>query len=231
VSATVCAVVAGSRRLDLALAAQRRQPESIIRTAGPLDAGLRHARESGAEWVWVLDGSAAPQPEALLALLQALDRVERLPEPQLLAGVVLEEDGSLDPTRAAWYRRGPREQTMAAGERRLLPIRAAAGPVLVRSDVVDALAPPRRALAPPGGVLEWTARLLRARVGYWVPDSESLALASGRNQARSPRTAAALLLGGAFAGRERVRVGLELLGGVAGPLRARASEAPPRGRS
>jgi hypothetical protein len=206
----VCAVLGrSSEALEQALAAQQQKPGTVIRHEEGLVAGLRQALEGAAEWIWVLDGSAVPRQGALAAFLEALDRVGGLPEPVLLAGVVVGPDGLVDEPRAAWYLRSGIEPAMTAAGRRLLPIRAAGGPVLVHRAALDAL--PRTGLAPPGGVLEWTARLLRARAGYLVPESEHSALAHVRHPLDDPRVAAALLLGGGLSGAERLSVVFDLV--------------------
>lgn len=209
---SVCTVVAqAGERLELALAAQSRPPDTTIRHSGALGRMLRSAHATQAEWIWLLDESAAPRPDALLALLQALARLDGLPEPAVLAGVVLTPGGEVDIDLAAWYRGAPTEIAMAAVDRRLLPIRAAPAPVLVHRRAVESEPGPRGSLVRPAAVLEWTARVLRSGHGYCVPESVSVSTGSGRGRVGGPLGAAALLMGGAFRGAERLRVGLDLL--------------------
>jgi hypothetical protein len=161
------------------------------------------------DWILVCDPAFAPRPGAVEALSGALERIDGLPAPALLAAVVVGGDGEVDAALAAWYRRAPTELAMAAAERRLLPIRAAAGPVLVRRTVAAAQPPP--AGLAPGAVLEWTARLLREAPGYLVPESRFGVSGRARDPALAPVTAAKLVAGRAFAGTDRLRVAAELL--------------------
>jgi len=182
-------------------------------TVGPdgrLDEALRRALAGGAEWIWVLDGTAVPRAGALERLLAALERVDGLPDPVLLGAVVVDSGGRVDRARAPWYRRAPTELAMAAAERRLLPIRASSGPVLVQRSAAEAEPPRAGSAFAPGVVLEWTARLLRDRVGYMVPESEAVAAAGARDPALDPRTALRLVAGTAFSGTDRLRVVAEL---------------------
>ena len=183
---------------------------TVVQHAGALGEGLRRGLATGADWIWVLDGSAAPRPGALDELLGALERTGGLPDPVLLGGVVVDAGGRVDEARAAWYRRAPTELAMAAAERRLLPIRASAGPVLVSRRGAEAEPPRERAAFGAGAVLEWTARLLRDGVGYLVPASEYVAAGAARDPALDPLTAARLVGGRAFSGTDRLRVGFEL---------------------
>jgi len=215
--ACVCAVLdPASSPLDRALAAQRRPPDHLVRDGGPLRGRLERALASGADWVWVLDGSVVPREGSLLELLHGLDRVGELQEPHVMTGVVLAPDGLVDEGRVLWYRRNQIDIAMASAEARLLPIRAATGSVLVRRDAVEAELPPERAHLAPAAVLEWTARILRTRTGYLAPESESEAVEPGYDPASDPVTAARLLFGGALQRFDRLRYGFELAERVGG---------------
>jgi hypothetical protein len=157
----------------------------------------------------VLAGYAFPERRALAALLAALDRLQGLPQPVLLAGAVHGTAGELDPRWASWYRRHPTQAAMAAAGRRLLPIRASAGPLLVNRRALEQGPMPRGKLAEPGQTLEWTARLLHSGAGYLVPDSRSI-VRPGMNPPADARSSAALVLGAAFTGGDRLRAALEL---------------------
>jgi hypothetical protein len=176
----------------------------------PFEPALRRAAGAGDDWLLVCDRALAPRGAAADALLAAVGRVDGLPAPVLLAAVVVDRAGAVDDGRAAWYRRAPTELAMAAAERRLLPIRAAAGPVLVRAEAASATPPRASAAFEPGELLEWTARLLRDGAGYLVPQSEYTAPSATRDPALRPLTAARLLAGTAFAGTDRLRVAAEL---------------------
>ena len=170
------------------------------------DGGLRRGLDTGAEWLWLLDTSALPQPRALGALLDALGRTVGLPAPAILAGIVVRHDGRVDEGRAPWSRRGVTELSMEAAERRLLPIRAATTPLLVHRSALQLAPGPRPGLPLSGALLEWTARTLRTATGYLVPDSVHLAGREARPPSREARTATALMLGGGLSKLERIKL-------------------------
>jgi hypothetical protein len=207
---SVCALVGRpSRELEDALTDQRAELAGTV-VEGRLRRGLERALESGPDWVWVLDGSCIPRPGALEGLLSALDGVDGLDAPVLLASVVVTPDGGLDPGRPPWYRRFHLDLAMGSVERGLLPVRASAGPVLVRCDAVEARLPRADAEVAPGAVLEWTARLLRDATGYLVADSACVAPEPSRDPMRDPPTALRLLLGRGLVRLERLALLLEL---------------------
>ncbi len=220
---SVCAVVDVSlKSVARAVEEQTRRPNATVPLRDSLPATLRRAVEGGAEWVWILDGTAVPRPGALAALLDALARVDDLARPDLLAGVVRTPDGRFDEGRGLWCPRREIALVMAAAPRRLLPIYAAAGPVLVRGDALRGVRLRRTELSP-GGMLDLTARILGKRTGYLVPESRSDAAAPFR--ADRAATAARLVLGGAFKGLDRLRIGYEVLHGAGQDLN-RAESAP-----
>src|SRR5436305_11135684 len=101
----ICAVVgppAGA--LERAVKAQTRPPEGLVTAEGGLRSGVESALTTGADWLWLLDGSSVPRPEALAAMRAALERLEGLPDPALLGGVVVGSEGGVDETRARWAR-------------------------------------------------------------------------------------------------------------------------------
>ena len=61
-------------------------------------------RAAGAEWLWLRDGSAVPAADALERLLDALEHLDGLPAPVLLASRVVGPDGAPVP---AGDRAGP----------------------------------------------------------------------------------------------------------------------------
>ena len=201
---SVCALWGGAPDAAAGLAADR-----IV--LGSLGTGLHHALDAGAEWIWVLDGTAMPTPAALPALLDAIDRASALPEPAsrfgtpvLFASVVVDECGAVDEARGGWYRRNHIDLTMGSSGSRLLPIRAAGGPVLVHRDAAEN-APACE------GVFEWTAHILRDGVGFLVPESESVALAPADDPLGDPRTFARLVRSGALGRLDIARAMHELV--------------------
>jgi hypothetical protein len=187
-------------------------PELGVQTivADGLRQGVVRALATDAEWIWVLDGSAAPRPGALDALLASLERVDGLPQPALLTGVVLTRDGRVDPNRTPWYRRFQLDVALTSADRELVPVRGTPGPALVHRWAAALDLPRDAAAIDPRGVLEWTTRVLRHRTGYLVPDSESEAVDTAGDPLLAPATAARLLLGRAIVGTDRVGFVLEL---------------------
>jgi len=185
----------------------------VLRHEGAFRVGLARAVELQAEWewLWVLDGRVAPRADALLALLEALRRMDGLPEPAVLVSVLRAPDGRLDQSGSLWYRRNQIDPAMLAAARHLLPVRAAAGPLLVHREAVESEQPRADAEVTPATVFEWTARILRFRTGYLVADSEVDALAPGADPLADPVTVTRLLLGGALIRFDRVRLGYELV--------------------
>jgi hypothetical protein len=178
--------------------------------ADRLRRGVVRALATDAEWIWVLDGTAVPRPGALDALLAGVGRVDGLPQPALLTGVVVTAQGRVDPNRPPWYRRFQIDVALASAESSLLPVRGSTAPVLVRREAAAADLPRRGAPVAPGAVLEWSARLLRSRTGYMVPDSESDGHGTRRDPMLEPATAARLLGGRALVRLDRVGLVLEL---------------------
>jgi hypothetical protein len=223
----ICPVV-GRPSPELADALAAQGPELAPAVAGArLRTAVEQALATGADWLWVLDGTAVPRPGALAALLAAADRLGDLPPPALLTGMVVGPDGRAHARRGPWYHRFRIDLALEAADRGVAPVRGSRGPLLVRR---EAAGPLPRAGAPftPAGVLEWSAALLRAErgVGYLVPASESVADAGARDPMREPATAARLLLGRALRRLDRVALLLEL--SEQATLRRDASATPTR---
>jgi hypothetical protein len=191
---------------------------------------VRAAAGRAAGWVWVVDGSARPRPDALRRLLAAIAAAEAdgLPAPVVVASVVLGADGAAEGGHGAWLRRGSSDLAMRSVRRRLLPIRAArAGSLLVRAR------PGAGARLPVGdaAALAWTARLLRDAVGYLATESVADAVEParwpadglGRTPAQDARAALAMLRDPGWAAKERLWLAAEAAG------RARSLVRAPRG--
>src|SRR3954452_10271684 len=120
---------------------------------------------AGGTWLWLRDGTAEPEPDALQRLqaaLEPLSGLSALPAPVLLCSKVVGPDGELAEALGPWYRRDDAAQAIEAAGRRLLPGRAArTASVLVREDAAAAAGPPRSRLPAGAAGLEWTARVLR----------------------------------------------------------------------
>ncbi len=188
-------------------------------------------------WLWLLDGTAVPRPDALRRLLDAVDVAATLPAPApaLLTSKVLAPDGSLDVGRAAWYRRGGEtDLAMRAARVRLLPVRAArASSLLVTREAGVSTGSVRARLTGPGAAMEWTARLLRDRVGYLAPASVAEAAvgagwgvqAAGRDGVDDLLVTAAMLTGSGWHRREKLWLAAEGVGRAASAVMGSAAGA------
>ena len=203
----VCAVVSGSSpELEEVVAAQGAElvVDDVLRS------GVERALRTRCEWLWVLEGESVPRPGALQGLLDGHARADGLPEPVLFTGMILTPDGAANPRRTAWYRRFHLHVALDSVDHRLVPVRGSGGPVLVERAAAAADLPRAGAPVSPGSVLEWTARLLRFRNGYLVPESESVAAASDRDPLLDPVTALRLMFGPALLRLDRLALVLEL---------------------
>ncbi|MFH5824208.1 glycosyltransferase [Georgenia sp. AZ-5] len=140
--------------------------------AGGFAAGIAHAvRTHGADLVWIMDDDTVPTPTALAELLEA--RAAYPGEPALLASRVVWHDGRDHPMNT------PRERPGVSGE---LAVKARAVQatqlrsasfvsLLVDARAVRAHGLPEAAYFLWNDDFEYTARLLRRRVGLYVPAS------------------------------------------------------------
>jgi hypothetical protein len=155
-----------------ALDRQTRQPDETVVHYGSWHAACVAALSRGAEWYWLLDGDAVPEPEALQQLFEALAALDGLPSPALLASRVLDGEGRLDPRSEPWPPLLDRVLVIAAAQRRLVSLRLARwGSLLVHRSTLDRYGSPRSDYAGGADDLEWTARILRAEPGYLAPRS------------------------------------------------------------
>jgi rhamnopyranosyl-N-acetylglucosaminyl-diphospho-decaprenol beta-1,3/1,4-galactofuranosyltransferase len=216
----VCAVVApdaaeaGRREVLAGLERQRRPPDAL-------------APAPDCEWLWLLDGTAVPEPDALAALLEALEAHDALPEPVLLASKVVGPDGSPHPAALPVPAVG-RDLTVAAVRRRLLAIRAARpGSLLVHRGGIERCGPP------PGGGddLVWSARVLRDGFGALVPGSVAVRATPGAPPRVSVRGWARLLVGDALTPREKPWFAFRLAEDAWAGARGRAGRRAGPGRS
>jgi hypothetical protein len=178
-----------------ALERQTRAPDQVV-TAATANGETR--------WLWLLDGSAVPEPGALESLLEVAERPDPLPSPVLLASKVVMPDGSPDPGSLPVARFLDPDLAVAAVERRVLSIRIARrGSLLVDSRVLE-------------GVdsfdldLEWTSRVLKGRPGVLVP--ASVAVRRSRVEPRRPelRGLLELVVGAGLETREKPWYGFRL---------------------
>lgn len=159
-----------------ALSEQSTAPAGV--TVGTIDdaRGLEH------DWVWLLDAGVVPDADALAALLAAR---EQLPAAVLLAGRVVTTEGELDPVSLPVIAVHDPGRVLAALERRTVPLIAARrGSLLLRtSDLAQ------HGLSSPGGLLRWSARLLRSQLGALVPTSRAVRAVGARHHRAARRLA------------------------------------------
>jgi GT2 family glycosyltransferase len=145
-----------------------RLPENVG-GAGGFHAGMEAARD-GADWLWLVDDDTIARPDSLERLLAG---AARAPEPpSLLASRVEWSDGRAHPMNMPIVRRRDVAAMYAAGERGLLPLRAATFvSLLVSTGAIARHGLPRKAFFFQADDIELTARILRREPGYCVPDS------------------------------------------------------------
>lgn len=141
--------------------------------AGGFAVGLAHAvARHGADWVWLMDDDTVPHPEALDALLQAVERAGAV----VGASRVLWTDGSDHPMNT------PRQSPFASAAQKRAA--AAAGgtairstsfvSMLVRADVVVEVGLPVADYFIWNDDFEFSTRMLRGRPGLFVPASVAI---------------------------------------------------------
>jgi hypothetical protein len=186
----VTAVIIGAApgqetRCRAALAAQERPPQAIVSGRG----GLAEAAGSEARWLWLLDGGAAPRPDALARLLAAVGAGDARGPAVLVAGLVLDDDGQ--PRTSALPAGAEHDTTavLALASQRLLPVRRAGlGCTLVARTAFWEHGLPQQRYGVHAGA-EWSARLLSSAPGLFVP----AAIAVGNAATATPRSRRELL--------------------------------------
>jgi dTDP-4-dehydrorhamnose reductase len=170
---TVCAVVRDPSPGALeAVRAQSHPADHLVARAGTWHEAVVEAQRHDADWLWLLEGDARPQPGALAALLAPLDDLGDLPAPSLMASRVTAPDGTTHPRSAPWIPLLDRVVVIAAAQRGLVSLRLARwGSLLVPRATLDRHGPPRADFAGGADDLEWTARVLREAHGYLAPRS------------------------------------------------------------
>ena len=140
--------------------------------AGGFAKGLRHARNTGARWLWMLDDDTIATPTALEALLDAERRLEGFARPLLLSSRVIWSDGTLHPMNMQVFKRDAAHY-LDCVQRRVLPVRCATFvSMLVHCDAVDELGVPIESFFIWSDDIEYSGRLTRhANTGFVVPES------------------------------------------------------------
>jgi rhamnopyranosyl-N-acetylglucosaminyl-diphospho-decaprenol beta-1,3/1,4-galactofuranosyltransferase len=137
--------------------------------------GVRHGRDAGCDWIWLMDDDCVPDPDALERLLAAPQA--DAPDTALVAPVVLTPERDVLPLNRGWLRprwfRGPLVGLSPEhweAEATELGYVSLVGP-LVRTEVAKRTEPPRREFFIWFDDLEWTARLSELGRMWLVPAS------------------------------------------------------------
>lgn len=198
--------------------------------AGGFYEGLRAASSGGsaADWIWVMDDDTVPAPSCLEELLSAAERAPGEP-PALLSSKVVWTDGRLHPMNAPQLERERAEKMITAGERGLVPLRAATFvSLLIRGATVHRHGLPLRDYFLWSDDIEYTARVLRSEPGYLVPTSVALhaterpytaVTAAGDRFYFHVRNTLYMLRGGAWARHEKPNLIFGLVLSIGGYLR------------
>ena len=138
--------------------------------AGGFAAGLRHAREAGHDWYWVMDDDTFPDPLCLAALV---DGVERAPaHPSVMTSVVRWKDGTLHPMNQPWLKTNARSEFVRAVRAGLLPLRGATFvSTMIHRTAIDRYGLPLAHYFIWLDDMEFTCRVLNDELGYLVPGS------------------------------------------------------------
>jgi GT2 family glycosyltransferase len=140
--------------------------------AGGFHTGMAAARELGVDWVWLLDDDTIPRPDALAQLLAAPWREHGLPEPSLLSSRANWTDGEPHPMNRPILRRRDPQGLVDAAAAGLLPLRTATFvSLLVSKGAIERHGLPLAHFFFQADDIEFTARILRAEHGYFVPGS------------------------------------------------------------
>ncbi|MEA2367356.1 MAG: hypothetical protein QOH38_74 [Thermoleophilaceae bacterium] len=143
-------------------------------SAGGFAAGLTTAASGGAEWIWLFDDDAEPEPDALARLLEAPAAAD--PETAALCSAVIGPDGDVDVLHRGFVGRLIRALPAEAYQARTAPrvgYSSFTG-LLVRGDVARAIAPPRADFFIWGDDVEYTLRVAERGAIVLVPESRVL---------------------------------------------------------
>lgn len=209
-SVRVAAVVLlGRARSQVVASAERqtRRPDELVTPHARTAAEALRAAPATWDWVWLLDGSAVPAPDALEQLLAPLGNLGPLPRPLVLGSVVTTSTGAPHPGALPEPELFEKEISIAACERRLVHVRALRpGSLLVAAPAVKRFGGPLESLPAPDDTLEWTARMLRSwdDPGLAVPASAVVRAEPAGPPSALPARARALLRSDSWSPRERL---------------------------
>ena len=144
-------------------------------SSGGFHAGMTEAASRDFDWLWVMDDDTVPEPSALAELFDAMDRLDGLPEPSLMASRVVWTDGRVHPMNPPAPHPLDIDLFLDAVDRGVVPVRSNTFPsLLVTSDAVRRHGAPRKGFWIWSDDIDFTQRILRDEVGYVVPRSVAL---------------------------------------------------------
>lgn len=215
----------------LNLEQQSRLPNRVVTVdegSGAMGRAVAAAVSTQADWIWFIDRSIAPSPDALRELVRRADDAVELNQPVLLVSKVVRADARLDLDTAPWPRMLARELSLLGAQHRLVALRAARyGSLLVSRTAVEQHGPPRADFAGAGDDLEWTGRILRDEPGYLVPQSVVARMAPlDVDSLEYTRNRLRILRSDVWQGQERVWFAYMLLSDVLGGIVRRPTRLP-----
>ena len=146
-------------------------PENRGATGGFHEA-IAAAGRTGVDWYWLMDDDSIPRPTALEELLAAVERLEGGGQPALMCSRVVWRDGNPHVMNRPVVSRDGAGTVVEALRNRVLPVRAATWVSLLLSrPAVEEFGMPPVHFFYQADDIEYTARILRGRRGYYVPDS------------------------------------------------------------
>jgi GT2 family glycosyltransferase len=164
-----------------------RLPENVG-GAGGFAHGVQVARESDADWIWLMDDDAEPRPDALERLLAAPEA--QAPSTAALCPMVVLPGGEVDaPMRGDFHRRLRYlpEAAYRPGEHRPLGFTSFVGP-LIRADAARRLELPRAEFFVWGDDVEYSLRLRGLGELRLVPESVVVHHATSHGSYTTPRS-------------------------------------------
>jgi len=190
--------------------------EENVGGAGGFHRGLAWAHARGHDWSWLMDDDTFTLPDTLAALLEGGARAPG-GRPPILASQVQWKDGTLHPMNVPLPRWRSAVDIAEGVARGLLALRYATFvSVAVHRDAVDRHGLPRAHFFIWGDDVEFTARVMRERPGYLVPESRVYHWTASPHPAANPdsdrfyyhaRNSLLILRGGCFTPIERVDYG------------------------
>ncbi len=213
------AAVVGARALE-SLGDHTRATDLVFTGAN----AMAEAIAAEAEWIWLVDPAAAPEPGALDRLLEGAEP-DQAPPAALVAGIVCSASGRpvKDQLPAPQYADGAAIVQLVAHH--LLPIRHAQfGNSLIRRSCFDRYGLPDVGGLGPYAAVAWTAEVLRHEPGYFAPLSvvrrdRNAPLGSDERVLASARQILRMTRSGAWTGGESLSAVAGLAARLADPLR------------